>query len=90
MEQQQGQVTVGTTPVQVAKAKAFAVGSIYTTRSACDHACVISVSVLSRTAKTIKADCGHRGIRTLRIAEYDGVEFVKPWGSYSMAPVVSA
>lgn len=71
-------------------AQKFEVGSTYTTRSACDYDCVISVAVLARTEKTIKAECGHRGVRTLRITERNGVETVKPWGSYSMAPVVSA
>ena len=27
---------------------------------------------------------------TLRVYVYEGVERVKPWGSYSMAPIVSA
>lgn len=71
-------------------AKAFEVGKTYTTRSACDHDCVISVRVLARTAKTIKAVCGHKGERTLRVSAYEGTETVKPWGSYSMAPVVTA
>lgn len=69
---------------------AFEVGKTYTTRSACDHTCIISLTVISRTAKTITADCGHRGVKTLRIAVYDGYETVKPWGSYSMAPQISA
>ena len=47
---------------------------------------MISVTVAKRTAKTITTAAG----KTLRIAEYQGREFVKPWGSYSMAPVVSA
>lgn len=65
---------------------AFQTGSTYTTRSICDHDCIISVVVASRTAKTIKTADG----KVLRIALYDGVEFVKPWGSYSMAPIVRA
>lgn len=68
----------------------FQIGKTYTTRSACDHDCVILVAVIARTEKTITADLGHRGLRTLRIKEVDGVERVKPWGSYSMAPQVSA
>jgi hypothetical protein len=28
--------------------------------------------------------------KVLRVAEYDGAEYVKPWGSYSMAPIVRA
>lgn len=68
----------------------FECGKTYTTRSACDHTCIIHLTVVSRTAKTIKADCGRLGIKTLRIAEHGGYETVKPWGSYSMAPQISA
>ncbi len=65
----------------------FQVGKTYATRSACDHECVIRVTVASRTAKTIKTAAG----KVLRVAiGYDGAEMVKPWGTYSMAPIVSA
>jgi len=64
----------------------FEAGKTYWTRSICDHDCIIRVSVVSRTAKTIKTDKG----KVLRIATYNGVEQVKPWGSYSMAPIVGA
>ena len=64
----------------------FQAGKTYTTRSACDHNCIIRVTVVSRTKKTLKTADG----KTLRIAEYNGGEYVKPWGSYSMAPVVMA
>lgn len=64
----------------------FQVGKTYATRSVCDHNCIISVTVASRTAKTIKTADG----KTLRIQEYRGIEQVKPWGSYSMAPIVDA
>jgi hypothetical protein len=64
----------------------FETGNTYSTRSPCDHDTVISISVLSRTTKTIKTACG----KTLRVAEYEGHETVKPWGSYSMAPIIKA
>jgi len=64
----------------------FEAGKTYSTRSVCDHNCIISVKVVGRTAKTIKTDKG----KTLRVYVYEGVERVKPWGSYSMAPIVSA
>ena len=64
----------------------FQAGKTYTARSVCDHDCVIRVTVASRTAKTIKTAAG----KTLRVGVYQGVEFVKPWGTYSMAPIVSA
>jgi hypothetical protein len=69
----------------------FQVGRTYTTRSIGDHECIITVTVVARTAKTIKANLGpHRGIKTLRIGTRDGAECVKPWGSFSMAPTVQA
>jgi len=65
----------------------FEAGKTYQTRSIGDHDCIIRVSVVSRTAKTIKTADG----KTLRIGSfYDGSECVKPWGSYSMAPIVTA
>ena len=67
----------------------FQIGKTYTTRSICDYDCIISITVLARTAKTIKAKV--RGeLKTLRIAEYEGREMVKPWGSYSMSPAIKA
>ena len=64
----------------------FETGKTYQTRSICDADMVISVTVTSRTAKTIKTAEG----KTLRVGIYDNAEFVKPWGSYSMAPIVRA
>jgi hypothetical protein len=67
----------------------FEVGKKYFTRSIGDHDCIITVEVLSRTAKTIKARTS-QGDQTFRISEYEGVEQVRPWGSYSMCPIVGA
>lgn len=68
---------------------AFQIGRTYTTRSVCDHDCVISVPVIARTAKTITTSM--RGeTKILRIAVRNGIELVKPWGTYSMAPIVTA
>lgn len=64
----------------------FETGRTYSTRSVCDHECIISVTVARRTAKTIVTTDGKR----FRVGEYDGSEYVKPWGSYSMAPIVRA
>lgn len=68
----------------------FETGKTYSTRSICDHTCIIEITVIKRTAKTIVADCGWMGEKRLRITEHNGVETVKPWGSYSMAPVIDA
>ena len=67
----------------------FQAGKTYSTRSICDHDCVISVTIEKRTAKTVTATV--RGEqKTFRVGEYDGAEFIKPWGSYSMAPIIRA
>jgi hypothetical protein len=69
----------------------FEAGKTYTTRSICDHSSIIEVKVLRRTAKTIVANLGgHRGEKRLRITERNGFETVKPYGSYRMAPTVTA
>ncbi len=64
----------------------FTTGKTYTGRSACDHNCIFSLTVAKRTAKTITTTSG----KTLRVGLYDGAEFVKPMGSYSMAPIIAA
>ena len=68
----------------------FQPGKTYACRSVCDHNCVWTVTVASRTAKTIKTTDG----KTLRInAELtaaNGAETVFPRGRYSMAPILTA
>jgi hypothetical protein len=66
----------------------FQEGRTYQTRSICDSECIISVTIKSRTAKTVKTAEG----KTFRIGVWhDGsAEFIKPWGSYSMAPFITA
>ncbi len=66
----------------------FQAGQTYSTRSIGDHNCIISVTVASRTAKTIKTTKGE----TFRVKPYyDGsAEAIKPWGSFSMAPTITA
>lgn len=64
----------------------FQAGKTYKTRCIVNADSIIEVAVASRTAKTIKTAEG----KTLRVAIHEGVEFVKPWGSYSMAPIVRA
>jgi hypothetical protein len=72
----------------------FKAGTTYQTRSVCDHDCIISFTVVIRTAKSIKvaAKTDTLNGKTLRIKPtYDGAaEYVKPWGSYSMAPIMTA
>ena len=64
----------------------FQIGKAYFTRSICDADTIIRVTVSKRTDKTIVTDLGDR----LRVKVWNGVEQVKPWGTYSMAPIVSA
>ena len=66
----------------------FKTGRTYQTRSVCDYDCKINVTIASRTAKTVKTAEG----KTFRVGVWpDGsCEFIKPWGSYSMAPFLRA
>jgi hypothetical protein len=64
----------------------FEVGKTYWTRSVCDSECIITITVAKRTAKFLTTSEGKR----LGISSWDGVEHVKPWGAYSMAPIISA
>jgi hypothetical protein len=66
--------------------KAFEISKTYQARSACDHNCIFSITIVSRTAKTVKTADG----KTLRVGSFEGVEFVRPMGSYSMAPIIRA
>jgi hypothetical protein len=70
--------------------RVFEVGKTYWTRSLCDYDHVISATIVSRTAKTVKAETS-RGVKTFRIrADYNGNESFQPWGNFSMAPTISA
>ena len=73
--------------------KKFEIGRTYTTRSACDSNCIISITVTARTTATITVS-ENGEIKKLRInkkcSEYRNAETVLPWGQYSMAPMISA
>ena len=64
----------------------FEAGKTYWTRSICDADMVISETIVSRTEKSVKTASG----KTFRVKEYNGVEQIKPWGSFSMAPRIGA
>jgi hypothetical protein len=67
----------------------FQVGRTYWTRSAHDHGCGFFFDIIARTAKTVIVNNGDR-VTKHGISVYNGVEQFKPFGSYSMAPIISA
>lgn len=74
--------------------KTFEIGKTYQTRSIGDYNCIIQITIVSRTDKTVtcrfsRGDTDYK-TKTFRPRAYRDVEQVKPWGSYSMAPIVSA
>ena len=67
----------------------FQIGQTYYDRSACDHECIFTFTIISRTAKTVTFD--YRGETKKRgLNVYDGIEQFKPFGTYSMCAIVSA
>jgi hypothetical protein len=64
----------------------FEAGKTYQTRSPGDSNCVIRETIAKRTAKSVTTASG----KTFRVTEWDGAETFRPWGSYSMAPAMSA
>ena len=67
----------------------FQVGRTYQTRSICDHDCIITATIVRRTAKRVTVQLRDR-VKVLGIGTYDGVEFIRPWGNYSMSPIIRA
>lgn len=69
----------------------FETGKTYFGRSIGDYDCIFKMNVISRTAKTIKVKMeGWNEVKTLRPSVYEGIEQVKPNGTYSMCLVISA
>ena len=75
----------------------FETGKTYFTRSACDHNCIFSYTVVRRTAKSVwlKEDGKHASEKVTRRTIKTGLcsdstEYVLPEGHYSMCPVISA
>ena len=67
----------------------FQAGQSYRIRFVGDADATTTAKVVTRTAKTVRVIIEGQQ-KTLRVAVRDGVETVKPFGSYSMAPVMSA
>lgn len=68
----------------------FEVGNKYACRSVCDHNCVWTFEVVSRTAKTIKTSCGKTLRLHAKLTDYNKCETVLPLGNYSMCPILTA
>lgn len=71
---------------------AFEVGKTYSTRSICDHNCIIRVTIVRRTEKTVTANVAGDKSKTFRpyISAHYNAEVIRPWGSYSMCPILTA
>lgn len=63
----------------------FEPGKTYATRSVCDADCIIRATIDRRTARSVWVDG-----KAFRVDVYDGAEFIRPWGRYSMSPVIRA
>lgn len=69
----------------------FEVGKSYATRSMTDYDSWFRVKVIGRTEKTVHlARESYSEKRTCRVRLNGGVETIKPWGDYSMCPVIWA
>ena len=67
----------------------FQVGKNYSTNSICDSNCWFPFVIKRRTDKNVWIE--YSGTTTRRkIDIWDGVESIKPFGSYSMAPILRA
>jgi hypothetical protein len=76
----------------------FETGKTYTTRLITNHDSVISFYVIKRTDKTVTVmgdfmdthAADRQAPHTLRVKLWQDVETFRPWGTYSMCPIVSA
>lgn len=68
--------------------KKFEIGRTYYSRSICDHECVFTILVTSRTAKTVSYLYEGKQRRS-NIKLDDEGEYIKP-DNYSMAPTFRA
>jgi len=67
----------------------FQVGRTYATRSMCDYDTIFAFKILGRTAQTVTIKVHNKTVRR-GLSIYNGVEQFKPYGSYSMAAIISA
>ena len=67
----------------------FETGKTYFTRSIGDHDCIFSFLILARTPKSVTVNVHGKTVRR-SLTAYEGVEQFKPYGTYSMCPVIQA
>jgi len=67
----------------------FKIGTTYFTRSICNHDCIYKFEILNRTAKSVLILKDGDIVRR-RLSIWNGAESFKPFGSYSMAAIISA
>lgn len=67
----------------------FKVGETYATRSICNRDCIFQGKVIKRTAKTVTIRIDGK-LSVKRICMFNGVEYIKPLGNYSFAPIFNA
>ena len=76
-------------PAQEPSIVRFEVGKTYQNRAASDWDTIYSFKIVSRTAKTLVYEQdGKQQKRGIYV--YDGVEWCKPYGTYSMCSVIRA
>jgi hypothetical protein len=69
--------------------KSFTTGQQVSCRSACDHDTVWTFEVVKRTAKfvTLRDVCSDETVR-VGVLTSNGAEWCKPFGTFSMCPVL--
>ncbi|MBR5865710.1 MAG: hypothetical protein IKY89_05505 [Alistipes sp.] len=73
--------------------KKFEIGKEYSMRSACDHNCIWSYTVIARTAATITISDGKETKKcrvSKQVSEWNNAETIYPLGQYSMSPSLVA
>lgn len=71
--------------------KTFKVNGFYTTQSICDSDCIFRVLVIKRTEKTVTVRTDDGEIKRCKpYIDRDGSEYIKPYGNYSMCPIIRA
>jgi len=69
----------------------FEAGKTYSTSSICDHTCIFSFKIIRRTEKSVWVTGNQIKEPTRKgLYMYNGKENFKPYGTYSMCPIIQA